>query len=311
MTDGPHKRQNSGEDRRLLQWHPSFQAALRIEILNGTGELCLEREYNLMEKPLQIDTLVIKRNFECKVKKTIGWIFRKHNIVEYKSPEDYISVNDFYKVMGYACIYQSNTPRILDILPEEITITFVTCRYPRRLCRHLQDHYKVRIVQAHEGIYYVEGLMFPLQIVLIGELPAHDYTWLSRLRRNLDVKRDIKPLVEAYRGKEQNPLYQAVMDLIVRANREQYEEDKEMCDALRELFAEELEEREIRGLEQGREEGIANSIIELLSDLGNIPGETTTVIMSQRDTHILKSWLRLAAKAESIDNFEQQINYTS
>ena len=39
-------------------------------------------------------------------------------------------------------------------------------------------------------------------------------------------------------GKENNPLYSAAMDLIVRANWNVYKEENQMCDALKELFDE-------------------------------------------------------------------------
>ena len=45
--------------------------------------------------------------------------------------------------------------------------------------------------------------------------------------------------MRAYQKHKDNTLYQAMMDIIIRANREQFEEAKDMCDALRELFAEE------------------------------------------------------------------------
>lgn len=41
--------------------------------------------------------------------------------------------------------------------------------------------------------------------------------------------------------------YSAVMNLIARANWKQMEEEKSMCDALNELFAEELKEANSRG----------------------------------------------------------------
>ena len=49
--------------------------------------------------------------------------------------------------------------------------------------------------------------------------------------------------------------YAAVMDLITRANWEQMEVEKKMCDALKELFAEELKEADSRGRTEGRTEG--------------------------------------------------------
>ena len=121
------------QDSQRLQWHPAFGAALRITFAEEIErkELELQEEYLLSKKPPQIDVLIIKKRKDALIRKTIGRIFRQHNIVEYKAPDDNLSVNDFYKVYGYACFYQSNTNRIRQIEPTEITITFVCNRYPR------------------------------------------------------------------------------------------------------------------------------------------------------------------------------------
>ena len=42
-----------------------------------------------------------------------------------------------------------------------------------------------------------------------------------------------------------------MMDLITRANWKEMEADRKMCDALRELFAEELKEENEKGMERG------------------------------------------------------------
>lgn len=46
-----------------------------------------------------------------------------------------------------------------------------------------------------------------------------------------------------------------MMNLIVRANQKQMEEEKNMCEALNELFAEELKEADLRGRKEGRSVG--------------------------------------------------------
>ena len=56
------------------------------------------------------------------------------------------------------------------------------------------------------------------------------------------------------------------MDLIIRANWETYEEVREMCDALMELFADKLEEREKLGMEQGMEQGIRAFILDHIEE---------------------------------------------
>ena len=75
------------------------------------------------------------------------------------------------------------------------------------------------------------------------------------MRSGLKPEEDIEVLVKEYKGKEQNPLYETAMDLIMRANWETCHEVDKMCDALRELFADELEERENKGIEKGLERG--------------------------------------------------------
>ena len=80
------------------------------------------------------------------------------------------------------------------------------------------------------------------------------------------MKEDIEPLAKAYEGKQKNPLYAAVMDLIIRANRKQYEEGKKMCEALRELFADELEQGVRHGVELGMEKGMEKGIQAMILD---------------------------------------------
>ena len=68
-----------------LQWHPGFSAALRVELEEELDELCIEDEHMLSKKPMQIDVLIVKKKGKQPIRKNIGRIFRKHNIIEYKS----------------------------------------------------------------------------------------------------------------------------------------------------------------------------------------------------------------------------------
>lgn len=110
-------------------------------------------------------------------------------------------------------------------------------------------------VTARVGLS-TDSVKYLLQLLVNGQLSRKENIWLSRLRRNLSVENDIEILAGEYRGREKNPDYAAVMNLIVQANREQCEEAKVMCEALRELFAEELAEAAF-GREQGRAAGLA------------------------------------------------------
>lgn len=247
-------------EKMKLQWHPGFTAALRIVFESEKEYLEIHEEYQLSRKPLQIDVLIIRKLKDIKIRKSIGRIFRGHNIVEYKSPGDYLSVNDFYKVYGYACVYQSNTDGVKEIAPEELTITFVCSRYPREMLRHLELTRGMRVEEQGNGVYYLKGDPIPIQLLITPKLTEEENYWLQNLRTDLKAGPEIRALMSNYEKHRKSKDYAAVMNLITRANWEQMEVEKKMCDALKELFAEELEEADSRGSERGVEPGIESGL---------------------------------------------------
>ena len=250
-----------------LQWHSGFSAALRVELEDELDELCIEDEHMLSKKPMQIDVLVVKKKGEQPIRKNIGRIFRKHNIIEYKSPEDYLSINDFYKVYVYTCFYQSETKRVKDIPPEEITMTFICNHYPQKLLEHLKKFKGIEVEKQEAGLYYLLGDSFPIQLVIVKELSKEENYWLQNLRCNLKTGEEIQEVVRRYEQVKHKAYYSDVMNLIVRANQKQMEEEKNMCEALNELFAEELKEADLRGRKEGRKEGRSVGQIEKLKEL--------------------------------------------
>ena len=64
------------------QWHPAFFAGLQIELEDEAQHVLFESEHQLGTRPKEIDILVIKKEAERPIRKNIGSIFRKHNIIE-------------------------------------------------------------------------------------------------------------------------------------------------------------------------------------------------------------------------------------
>ena len=77
---------------RLVQWHSGFAAALDLELEANREDFVYEKEYNLNSKPLEIDLLVINTKSHIQIANEIGRLFRRHNILEYKSPEGTVQV---------------------------------------------------------------------------------------------------------------------------------------------------------------------------------------------------------------------------
>ena len=91
-----------------LQWHPAFCAATELELRQDLDVLELIPEYNLSKKPLQIDLVIIKKmDWKRTLQNEIGHIMRGHNILEYKGPGDELTIDSFFKVIGYASLYKA------------------------------------------------------------------------------------------------------------------------------------------------------------------------------------------------------------
>ena len=96
-----------------------------------------------------------------------------------------------------------------------------------------------------------------LFILVTSQLDPSENLWLRSLTNNLHERQMTSKLIDEYRKHEKNVLYQSMMDVIVRANTQQFNrEDKKMCEALRELMEEEFEAERGKARSEGMEEVI-------------------------------------------------------
>ena len=80
-------------------------------------------------------------------------------------------------------------------------------------------------------------------------------------------------------------------------------DEKDMCSSFERL----LNKEKAEGWKDGRAKGKAEAVIELLEDLGELSDSLKSCIMEQTDLELLKKWHKAAAKAKSIEEFEQAI----
>ena len=84
-------------------------------------------------------------------------------------------------------------------------------------------------------------------------------------------------------------------------------DEKIMCSSFERLLNREKAEGKEEGRAEGKVEGKAEAVIELLEDLGNLSEALRNLIMEQKDFEVLHQWLKAAAKAKSIEDFEEDI----
>ena len=251
------------------QWHPAFCSAIRLELREDAEYLNYTNEYNINSMPLLMDMLVIKKEKSVEIKNQIGKIFRGHNILEYKSPEDTMNLDTFMKVKGYACIYKANEEHIDDIMLDDITITLVRESKPKKLFRWFQEN-DYNIVEAYRGIYYVtKDKEFPVQILVSKRMSKKDQKWLTLLTRSMD-KEDMKRAVHqtnALVHKDEKDQADSVMQVVLKENGGVFDlltEDDSMCQALRELMGKEIHE-EAEKLAQDLAQDLAQNLAQKLA----------------------------------------------
>jgi len=259
-----------------IEWHSAFIEALQMELQAYQDVLKFDPEHPLASKPLKIDCVVIKKVKDVAIKKNIAAIFRGWNLLEYKSPGDYVSVDDFYKVYAYACLYKS-----FEKVPETgLTVSFVESHYPRKLLEHLEKERGYKIAETSPGIYTVSGDIFPMQAIDSRKLPLEENIWLKSLSDKLDLNALKKVSGEIARQEKGAPI-EAYFDAISRANYETIKEAIRMGGA--QMFEKVFEEvgwtakweargeargeaqGEARGRAEGMEEAARNALAQGLS----------------------------------------------
>lgn len=260
-TFSDERNQNSEQER--IQWHPAFCSAIRLELKENKMDLEYENEHNLGKKPLQIDLLVIKKSDDVVVQNDIGKIFSRSNIMEFKSPRDGLNINDYFKVLGYACLYKAEEEHMDDIRNDDVTISLVRDTRPVKLMKAFERQgLQIRAYRA--GIYYIENSWFPMQMIITSELDQTTHLWLRALTEKLssDEAELLLRETSAHKETDEEALIDSVMTVSMSANKESFgnvKEEPEMYQFVKILAGDEIkaasEEARRKGREEGREEG--------------------------------------------------------
>ena len=206
-----------------LKWHPAFIGAIKTELENYKNCLDFNTEVPLTAEPLVIDCVIIKKTKNTIIQKNIGRIFREVNILEYKSPTDYIAVSDFYKVYSYSCLYIC-----LNKIPvTNLTITLIGSRYPRELFQHLKNVRGYAVDEISPGIYNITGDILPIQVINRQRLSAKENLWLKTLGSELD-RNELDQLIKEIQRRPKTPHLEPYLDVVIRANPKIFKEGIKM-----------------------------------------------------------------------------------
>ena len=252
-----------------------------LELREYRDGLVFEKEYNLNTKPLEIDLLIIKKEASVRISNEIGRLFRGHNILEYKSPDDHLDIDTFFKTLAYANLYKSYGKTLDSIKADDVTISIIREAKPAGLFQYFKEH-GYSISSPYRGIYYIEGpFPFPAQIVSTGELEEKSHTWLRALSKRMDREslRDLLEKICQITEKNDREMANSILEVSIEANQQMVEGlrgDDSMFETLMEIMEPRIDE--IRKKE--RKEGI-QSTINILRRLKHKDPEIKSEIMKQ------------------------------
>ena len=288
-----------------LQWHPAFCAATELELRQDLDVLELIPEYNLSKKPLQIDLVIIKKmDWKRTLQNEIGHIMRGHNILEYKGPGDELTIDSFFKVIGYASLYKAQGIAVNKIPASEVTVSFFRNAYPKALFQELKKEGYI-LEKMYPGIYYVRGKVpFPVQIVVTSQLERKAHCSLRVLTTQVEMQ-DAELFLEQIHyleSKNERSNIDSVLQVSVNANKQVYSllrRQNEMCEALRELMKDEIEKELENKLQQGEKLQLIRLVIKKLQKGNSV--EETADMLEEEPENIRKIYEIAASMAPDYD----------
>lgn len=232
-----------------IKYHPGFVGGLGVLLWKYRESIEIESEKWLSTEGIRMDVLLLKKDPEVILDHDICRVFRGHNIIEYKSPDDELSIDVFSKVMAYAYLYKSLGPNANNIPFQDLTATIYRHAYPRKLFRRLSEN-GIYAEKKGAGIYELkDAAVFPVQVIVGRELDPKEYAMFRVLTPNAS-KQDLQ-FFNKMAFQMSDAAYKMYVDSIFQvsfaannsAYRELAKEDATMSDALLEFLEDQFQEK--------------------------------------------------------------------
>ncbi len=230
--------------KRRVNWHEALVCAVQIELRDYADLLDFRSEFILGKNSYRIDLLVIKKLCSQSILKKFAHIFQTHNLFEMKGIHSSVTINSYYKCIGYAglLIDQLNNINKTQYTSLDISITFLTFRYPQKLLRHLKDERNIVVEKFYQGIYHISKETFITQIIVISELPSDENLYLRSLTNHLQDSELINRISDDYAKHKDSDIYTKYLNQLTTANLGTKGDTSMVCEGLFNLFGTTSEE---------------------------------------------------------------------
>ena len=222
-----------------VNWHEAASCAFQIELKNYSHILEYISEYPLGKNSYRIDLLVIKKLTDERISKNIARIFKTLNLLEIKGIGSSINIDSYYKTIGYAGLLiaqmgkSDSSSRGHQYSSLDVSLTLLSCHYPRKLMNHLKQERKLPIAKISNGVYYINKETFHIQIIVTKELSSEDNLYLHCLTDNLQDATLANRLADDCKLHQEQEIYIKYLHQISTANFKKMKGDTTMvCEGL-------------------------------------------------------------------------------
>ena len=222
-----------------VNWHEAASCAFQIELKNYSHILEYISEYPLGKNSYRIDLLVIKKLTDERISKNIARIFKTLNLLEIKGIGSSINIDSYYKTIGYAGLLiaqmgkSDSSSRGYQYSSLDVSLTLLSCHYPRKLMNHLKQERKLPVAKISNGVYYINKETFHIQIIVTKELSSEDNLYLYCLTDNLQDTTLANRLADDCNLHQEQEIYIKYLHQISTANFKKMKGDTAMvCEGL-------------------------------------------------------------------------------
>ena len=224
-----------------VNWHEAASCAFQIELKDYSQILEYIPEYQLGKNSYRIDLLVIKKLTNELISKNIARIFKTFNLLEIKGVGSSVSIDSYYKTIGYAGLLitqmgragNTSTTHKKQYSSLDVSLTLLSCHYPKKLMKHLKRERNLPVAKISDGVYYINKETFHIQIIVTRELSPEDNLYLHCLTDNLQDVALANQLADDYKLHQEQDIYIKYLHQISTANFKKTKGDKTMvCEGL-------------------------------------------------------------------------------
>ena len=193
----------------------------------------------------------------------IGCFFLEHNVFEFKGYGDGISINDVFKIEGYALFYMTIDKKVNEVPLETVTISVLQYRFPREALKELEAKGCV-VKERSEGIFEISGgpIIFPFQII-DAVILGREWDVLKVLVPGA-TEEQVEKIQAEYEQAENELLKQHLADVLRTAYKsneslfEKMKEDGRMGEKFDQIF-----EKQIQEAAEKKEERIVANLLKM------------------------------------------------